>query len=63
MPKFTVCLIEQVRYRLVAEGEDAFAAEQAAIEMWTNSADPDRDFGAEGLGVDVDDDEETIETT
>jgi hypothetical protein len=59
MPMYVVTLHETVTYVVEVHAPDEEAAGELAKDLWARSDDPTLDFSGCGLGVEVDDCEET----
>jgi len=59
MPMYVVTLHETVTYLVEVDAPDEEAAGELAKDLWAQSGDPTLDFCGCGLGVEVDNCEET----
>jgi hypothetical protein len=59
MPMYVVTLHETVAYVVEVHAPDEDEAGELAKYLWAQSGDPTKDFSGCGLGVEVDDCEET----
>ena len=54
MNKYHVRLVEQVEYDVYLDANSAEEAGELATELWAESDEPTKDFGGQGLGVEID---------